>query len=780
MENRQFTLLNVQKRDGRVLPYDRSKIATALTRAFQAEKMPFTEESITELVLWVEEQISKDARSLPVVEEIQDFVELALQTKGYFNVAKAYILYRNHRSRTRSMKSDLMKIYERITFEDAENDDLKRENANVDGNTAMGTMLKYGSEGVKDFTKLFVLHPEHAKAHEEGLIHIHDMDFYNFTTTCAQIDLKKLFKGGFSTGHGFLREPQDILSYSALACIAIQSNQNDQHGGQSIPNFDYAMAEGVRKTYVKQFNQNLIKALSLFSVSCDENELKTINQNLMIQGIHNRMGDTQEFEEALRKHFTKNNLSKEMIEKAITFAGNEAMLETDRKTYQAMEAFIHNLNTMNSRAGAQVPFSSINYGTDTTPEGRMVMKNLLLSLERGLGNGETPIFPIHIFRVKDGVNLNEGEVNFDLFEQAAAVSAKRLFPNFSFQDAPFNLKYYRENDPKSEISYMGCRTRVISNVTDPSLETPYGRGNLSFTSINLPRLAILSEGSEEKFFERLDLALDLVVSQLLDRFSIQKAKKAKNFPFLMGQGVWRGSEELAPEDTLENVLRHGTLSAGFIGLAEALVSLTGTHHGENQHSRELGLKIVSHMRERMDRESQIRNLNFSLIASPAEGLSGRFVALDRKEFGKISGVTDKAYYTNSFHVPVFYPVTSFEKIDIESPYHELTNAGHITYVELDGDAGKNPKAFMKIIRHMQKSGIGYGSINHPVDFDPVCGHHGIIGDVCPRCGRTEEDVPFTRIRRITGYLVGSLDRFNNAKLSEVRDRVVHGKGQNNA
>lgn len=780
MENRQFTLLNVQKRDGRVLPYDRSKIATALTRAFQAEKMPFTEESITELVLWVEEQISKDARSLPVVEEIQDFVELALQTKGYFNVAKAYILYRNHRSRTRSMKSDLMKIYERITFEDAENDDLKRENANVDGNTAMGTMLKYGSEGVKDFTKLFVLHPEHAKAHEEGLIHIHDMDFYNFTTTCAQIDLKKLFKGGFSTGHGFLREPQDILSYSALACIAIQSNQNDQHGGQSIPNFDYAMAEGVRKTYVKQFNQNLIKALSLFSVSCDENELKTINQNLMIQGIHNRMGDTQEFEEALRKHFTKNNLSKEMIEKAITFAGNEAMLETDRKTYQAMEAFIHNLNTMNSRAGAQVPFSSINYGTDTTPEGRMVMKNLLLSLERGLGNGETPIFPIHIFRVKDGVNLNEGEVNFDLFEQAAAVSAKRLFPNFSFQDAPFNLKYYRENDPESEISYMGCRTRVISNVTDPSLETPYGRGNLSFTSINLPRLAILSEGSEEKFFERLDLALDLVVSQLLDRFSIQKAKKAKNFPFLMGQGVWRGSEELAPEDTLENVLRHGTLSAGFIGLAEALVSLTGAHHGENQHSRELGLKIVSHMRERMDRESQIRNLNFSLIASPAEGLSGRFVALDRKEFGKISGVTDKAYYTNSFHVPVFYPVTSFEKIDIESPYHELTNAGHITYVELDGDAGKNPKAFMKIIRHMQKSGIGYGSINHPVDFDPVCGHHGIIGDVCPRCGRTEEDVPFTRIRRITGYLVGSLDRFNNAKLSEVRDRVVHGKGQNNA
>lgn len=778
MENRQFTLENVQKRDGRVLPYDRNKISTALLRAFQAENMTCTEESITELVLWIEDQIMKNAQSLPVVEEIQDYAELALQTKGYFNVAKAYILFRNHRSRTRSMKSDLMKIYERITFEDAKNDDLKRENANVDGNTAMGTMLKYGSEGVKDFTKLFVLHPEHARAHEEGLIHIHDMDFYNFTTTCAQIDLIRLFKGGFSTGHGFLREPQDILSYSALACIAIQSNQNDQHGGQSIPNFDYAMAEGVRKTYAKQFNQNLVKALSLFSLPHNEEDLKEICLSLGRQGIHNRMEDAHDFEAALKAYFRKNGLDEELTEKALDFARKEAMLETERKTYQAMEAFIHNLNTMNSRAGAQVPFSSINYGTDTTPEGRMVMRNLLLSLERGLGNGETPIFPIHIFRVKDGINLNAGEANYDLFEQAAGVSAKRLFPNFSFQDAPFNLKYYRENDPESEISYMGCRTRVISNITDPSLETPYGRGNLSFTSINLPRLAILSEGSEENFFKRLDLALDLVVSQLLDRFSIQTAKKAKNFPFLMGQGVWRGSEKLSPEDTLENVLRHGTLSAGFIGLAEALVSLTGAHHGEDGHSRELGLKIVSRMRERMDLESQKRNLNFSLIASPAEGLSGRFVALDRKEFGEIPGVTDKAYYTNSFHVPVYYPVTSFEKIDIESPYHELTNAGHITYVELDGDAGRNPKAFMKIIRHMQKSGIGYGSINHPVDFDPVCGHRGIIGDVCPGCGRTEEDIPFTRIRRITGYLVGSLDRFNNAKLSEVRDRVIHGKGQN--
>lgn len=777
MENRQLILEKVQKRDGRILPYDRSKITTAITRSFQAENTPYTEKSIRDLVDWIEAQIISHSHELPLVEEIQDYAELALQTKGYFNVAKAYILYRNHRSKTRTMKSDLMKIYERITFEDAKNDDLKRENANVDGNTAMGTMLKYGSEGVKDFTKLFVLHPDHAKAHEEGLIHIHDMDFYNFTTTCAQIDLLKLFKGGFSTGHGFLREPQDILSYSALACIAIQSNQNDQHGGQSIPNFDYAMADGVRKTYAKQFNQNLEKALSLFSITYDDTDLKKVSLDLDIQGIHNRMDQAHEFEAALKAYFRKESLNEELIEKAVNFARNEALVETDRKTYQAMEAFIHNLNTMNSRAGAQVPFSSINYGTDTSPEGRMVMKNLLLSLKRGLGNGETPIFPIHIFRVKDGINLNPGEVNYDLFELAAGVSAKRLFPNFSFQDAPFNLKYYRENDPESEISYMGCRTRVISNINDSSLETPYGRGNLSFTSINLPRLALMSQGSEEDFFKRLDKALDLVVTQLLDRFSIQTAKKAKNFPFLMGQGVWRGSEELSPEDTLENVLKHGTLSAGFIGLAETLVSLTGKHHGEDEYSRALGLKIIAHMRNRMDLESQKRGLNFSLIASPAEGLSGRFVQLDLKKFGKISGVTDKAYYTNSFHVPVHYSVSSYEKIDIESPYHELTNAGHITYVELDGDASRNPKAFMKIIRHMHKSGIGYGSINHPVDFDPVCGHHGIIGDLCPRCGRTEQDVPFTRIRRITGYLVGSLDRFNNAKLSEVRDRVVHEKGQ---
>jgi ribonucleoside-triphosphate reductase len=776
MNRSHAAITEVQKRDGRRVPYTPDKILAALRKSFEATETSYTDEILKSLTLAVEEKLARDISVIPTVEDIQDLVEETLQNQGYYKVSKAYILYRNHRSKNRSMKSSLMKVYERITFEDAENDDLKRENANVDGNTAMGTMLKYGSEGSKAFTELFVLHPEHVKAHKEGLIHIHDMDFYNFTTTCAQIDLLKLFKGGFSTGHGFLREPQDIMSYSALACIAIQSNQNDQHGGQSIPNFDYAMGEGVRRTYRKLFLKNLEKALMLLAKDISDLDLRKINEEVEATGVEIRMQDSSAYLTALTQLLAHRGISPETIDQAVSFAQKEALTETDRSTYQAMEALIHNLNTMNSRAGAQVPFSSINYGTDKSPEGRMVVRNLLMSLERGLGNGETPIFPIHIFRIKDGINLNPGEHNFDLFELAAKVSAKRLFPNFSFQDAPFNLKYYKEGQPETEISYMGCRTRVISNIVDENLETPYGRGNLSFTSINLPRIALSSKGDLDIFFSKLDETMDLAVSQLLDRYRIQIAKKAKNFPFLMGQGVWTGSSELKKEDTLEEVLKHGTLSLGFIGLAESLVALTGRHHGESAEARELGLRIVSRMRERMDQESQDRTLNFSLIASPAEGLSGRFVALDKKKYGSIPGITDKEYYTNSFHVPVYYPINASEKIDIEAPYHHLTNAGHITYVELDGDASRNPKAFMKIIRHMQKSGIGYGSINHPVDHDPVCGYNGIINDHCPKCGRSEEDIPFSRIRRITGYLVGSLDRFNNAKLSEVRDRLVHGNG----
>lgn len=772
-------ILEVMKRDGRKVPFDQEKIVTAIKKAFKATETSIEENAISSMLVDVNQTLLERDQMTSTVENIQDVVEETLQKHGYYKVSKSYILYRNHRTNNRDINSNLMKIYEKITFSESGEEDLKRENANVNGDTAMGTMLKYGSEGSKSFSELFVLDPVHAKAHREGDIHIHDLDFYNLTTTCTQIDLISLFKGGFSTGHGFLREPQDILSYSALACIAIQSNQNDQHGGQSIPNFDYAMAMGVKKTYVKNFNRNLNKIMDILTDEDNESLVKNINLKIKTKGLVLRMDNSEDYLLALSEELLALNFTQTDVQKILKFTLREALKETNRNTYQAMEALIHNLNTMNSRAGAQVPFSSLNYGTDTTPEGRMVVKNLLLSLENGLGIGETPIFPIHIFRIKDGINLNPGEPNYDLFELAAKVSARRLFPNFSFQDAPFNLQYYKEGHPETEISYMGCRTRVMSNVIDKERETSYGRGNLSFTSINLPRLAILAKGNLQDFYKRLDEMLNLSVDQLLNRFEIQISKKVKNSPFLMGQGVWMDSEKLSSNDTLENVLRHGTLSVGFIGLAETLTALTGLHHGESELSRALGIEIISHMRKKMDEETLKRNLNFSLIATPAEGLSGRFVKLDQKKFGTIKGVTDREYYTNSFHVPVYFPISAYKKIDIEAPYHELTNAGHITYVELDGDATNNPKAFMKIIKHMQKSGIGYGSINHPVDWDPVCAYGGIINDTCPKCGRDESLMPFVRIRRITGYLVGSLDRFNNAKLSEVRDRLQHKSGNGN-
>ena len=435
---------------------------------------------------------------------------------------------------------------------------------------------------------------------------------------------------------------------------------------------------------------------------------------------------------------------------------------------------------MHSRAGAQVPFSSINFGTDTSLEGRMVSKNLLLSMEKGLGNGETAIFPILIFKVKEGVNLNEEDPNYDLFKLSCRVSAKRLFPNFSFLDAPFNIEYYEPNNPETEATYMGCRTRVMSNICGKNEVS--GRGNLSFTTINLPRLGIehgIVKNDKidlDGFFKDLDDKIELVIDQLLERMVIQGNKKVKNFPFLMGQGIWRDSDKLSYEDRLEEVIKQGTLTLGFIGLAECLIALTGKHHGESEESQELGLKIISHMRKRMDEATDKYKLNFSLIATPAEGLSGRFTSIDKGIYGELKGITDKEYYTNSFHIPVYYKISAYDKIKKEAPYHALTNGGHITYVELDGDTSNNLEAFETIIKAMKESGIGYGSINHPVDRDPICGYSGVIeGHICPKCGRNENDsdVKFERIRRITGYLVGTVDRFNDAKKAEVRDRVKH-------
>ncbi|MDO5566160.1 MAG: anaerobic ribonucleoside-triphosphate reductase [Planctomycetia bacterium] len=857
----------------------------------------------------------------------------------------------------------LMQIYEDITFRDSKSSSLKRENANINGDTSMGAMLQMGSAGAREYFLERVLKPEHAVAHKAGDIHIHDLDFYT-TTTCTQIDLIKLFKDGFSTGHGILREPNDIQSYAALACIAIQSNQNDQHGGQSIVNFDYGLAPGVAKTFRKRYRENMVKALGLRDVfpgktylNLDELSVQ-VEKTLAAKGLYIRYlegSDQTQNKDYLDKEFDAYGFDRDDLWKRLDGFGRwinqkecnqieafltcqqwayaEAVFETERATYQAMEGLVHNLNTMHSRAGAQVPFSSINYGMDTSPEGRLVTRSVLLAHEAGLGGGETPIFPIHCFRVCDGVNGTEGDPNYDLFKLACRVSAKRLFPNFVFQDAPYNKAFYKgtsetecasmgcvggnetikykigktfyherfqdawnrlalthliktqglshfmdvENvfvydsqtggfvnvrrfiknpdmgnwkevvftnghslqatadhplpvlkqgrtavqdlttgdyiptartalglwpqemycevaevndlgtlnqdsyDVETESDYFdvsgvishNCRTRVIANVYDPTQEISWSRGNLSFTSINLPRLAIQAKGDKNRFFADLEQMVKLCIDQLLDRLEYQSRRKKKNFPFLMN-GVWLDSEKLGPEDEVREVIKHGTLSVGFIGLAETLIALTGKHHGESSESQNLGLEIVSFMRQLLDEEAQKRKLNFSLLATPAESLAGRFIELDKQKFGVLPGITDRKYYTNSFHVPVWFPISIADKIKTEAPYHELCNAGHITYVELDGDTTQNVEAFEKIVQLMKVSGIGYGAINHPIDHDPVCGYNGIINDTCPKCGRKEtNDKPFERIRRITGYLVGSLDRFNDAKRAEVEDRVTH-------
>ncbi|WIV11790.1 anaerobic ribonucleoside triphosphate reductase [Proteiniborus sp. MB09-C3] len=768
-------ITKIIKRDGREVPFNIEKIANAIFKASSSVGIKDYDAAFM-LAEKTVDYIEKEMINVnPSVEMIQDIVEKILIENEWIETAKAYILYRAERTRLREMNTKIMKIYQDLTFKEAEDNDVKRENANIDGDTAMGTMLKYGSEGAKQFYNMFILKPEYSKSHKEGDIHIHDLDFLTLTTTCCQIDIEKLFRNGFSTGHGHLREPNDIQSYSALACIAIQSNQNDQHGGQSIPNFDYGMAPGVKKTYKKHYIKNLSSAIELLT---DNKEAGIIVDNIVnaIEKEYNLVPNLKLEEEYIKieeKLLLSHFQDMELVKKAQEFARSRAYTQTDRSTYQAMEAFIHNLNTMHSRAGAQVPFSSINYGTDTSLEGRMVVKNILLATEAGLGNGETPIFPIQIFKVKEGLNYNNGDINYDLFKLACRVSAKRLFPNFSFIDAPFNLKYYKEGKPETEIAYMGCRTRVIANEHDPSREIVYGRGNLSFTTINLPRIALKSNKNMDSFFSELDEKIDLVINQLMDRFEIQAGKKVKNYPFLMGQGVWIDSDKLSWEDEVREVLKHGTLTLGFIGLAECLKALTGKHHGESEESQKIGLNIIGHMRKRMDEASNKYKMNFSLIATPAEGTAGRFVNMDRKIFGTIEGITDRDYYTNSFHVPVYCETTAFNKIKIEAPYHELTNAGHITYVELDGDPSENIMAFEKIIRAMKENGIGYGSINHPVDRDPVCGYSGIIKNQCPGCGRQEGSIKFERIRRITGYLVGTLDRFNNAKRAEERDRVKH-------
>ena len=726
-------------------------LGMVLFQIFVLSPEKYNEKDIQKIYQKVIKRIDKEFVSENIdkikIEEIQDLIEDELKKNNYEDVYESFSEYRERRTASRQAFSDEKKMHkflksiESLGLKSASEEDSKRENANIDGNSAMGTMLQYGSTVSKEFAKAYLMKKKFAEAHDAGDIHIHDMDFLAMgTTTCMQIDLNKLFKNGFSTGHGYLRQPKDIISYTALAAIAIQANQNDQHGGQAIPAFDYYMAPGVLATFKKQLKQSIYDYLDLtdfeYYINMDRiakeiDKLKTIDIDLNMFEPFTK-GSTQ-----LKRLFKK--------------AYEKAYEKTDRQTYQAMEAFIHNLNTMHSRAGAQVPFSSINFGTDTSSEGRMVIKNYLLATDAGLGNHETPIFPISIFKVKSGVNFNKEDPNYDLFRLSCEVSAKRLFPNFSFIDAPFNLEYYKKDDYETEVGYMGCRTRVLADVTSDYPITP-GRGNLSFTSINLPRLGIKhgivsGETDLDGFFQELEEIMDLVKDQLLERFEIQCSKRIYNFPFLLGQGVWMDSEKLKTNDRLRKVLKHGTLTFGFIGLAECLKALIGKHHGESEEAQKLGLKIIGFMRKKADEYTKEYNLNFSLIATPAEGLSGRFTNIDKAVYGKIKGVTDREYYTNSFHVPVYYNISAVKKIELEAPYHAFTNGGHITYVELDGDTAMNVDAFEQIIRVMHDKGIGYGAINHPVDRDPVCGYTGVIGDFCPGCGRKEgEGVPMERIK----------------------------------
>lgn len=770
------------KRDGRRKVFDPQKIENAIYKAQLAcgQDDLSVVKTATEKVI---EQVNAKYETSVSVEIVQNIIENVLIEMGETEVAKTYIRYRAERTRVRERKTNLMQSLHDITFKDSKDEDAKRENANINADTPMGMMLKYGSESAKHFYLSELIKPEYANAHIRGDIHIHDLDFYALTMTCCQIDLIKLFKGGFSTGNGFLREPNGIRSYASLACIAIQADQNDQHGGQSVPNFDYAMALGVRKTYKKELRKALEKMLEFEGYQINDDEFKLMFSNIEVnEGREIRMGD-EKIIEAIYNELNKKYapINGKMFDAALKMA----MDETKDATYQAMEALIHNLNTMHSRAGAQVPFSSLNYGTDTSEEGRIVMHAILDATIAGLGNGETPIFPIQIFKVKEGINYNPEDPNYDLFKKSMYCSGKRLFPNFSFIDAPYNLQYYKPGDYRTEAAYMGCRTRVVANVYDPTNEIVTGRGNLSFTSINLPRIALQLMSVKDldekltKFYERLDYLVDLCVGQLLERFAIQQDKYVYNFPFLMGQGIWLGSDKLKFNDKISEVIKHGTLTVGFIGLAETLKALIGVHHGESDEAQKLGLEIIGFMRQKLDRYSKKYRLNFSLIATPAEGLSGRFVKLDKKLFGEIEGITNHKFYTNSFHIPVYYNISVFDKIKKEAPYHALTNGGHISYIEVDGDIAKNLDAFESIIRCMKEEGIGYGAINHPVDRDSICGFNGIIDNVCPKCGRSEDAVPFERIRRITGYLVGTLDRFNDAKRDEVESRVKHMKADIN-
>ncbi len=724
-------LLKVRKRSGQRVTYDRTKIFNAIAGANRDASTTddkLSDDDIERVTDSVESELC-DCEVVGV-EEIQDRVEKALMAHGFFDVAKQFIVYRQRHSQRRAAQKKLVDTYRDIFFADSVNVDLKRDNANINTDASMGIMLKLGAESSKYFVDNYVLPEEFARADKDNWIHIHDKDFSLITFNCCQIDLLKLFRGGFSTGHGFLREPNSIRSYASLACIAIQSNQNDMFGGQSINAFDYAMSEGVRKSFRRALRDEVKRACDF----CDV----TATGEIDFDACTYSEGDNPAAVESLSKVVGDEKLAAKIY--------RSACADVVEETHQAMEALIHNFNTLHSRAGAQVPFSSINYGMDTSAEGRLVIREVLNAIDAGLGNGETPIFPISVFQLKSGVNYNVDDPNYDLFRQACKVSAKRLFPNFVNIDAPYNLQYYKPGDYNSCVATMGCRTRVMSNVN--GREESGSRGNFAFVTINLPKLALEVKGDVDKFFALYDEYITLCHDYILFRLKTIEEKHVYNFPFLMGQGVWMDSEKLKPTDKIKDVLKHASYSIGFCGLAECLVALTGKHHGQSDEAQQLGLKIVKHLRERTDDYTRREKRNWTTFGTPAESTAGQFQRANRKVYGNIKGVTDRSYMTNSSHVPVYFPICAGEKIRIEAPYHAICNAGHIAYIEMDGDPTKNLSAFEALVRAMHDADMGYFSINHPVDRDPVCGYTGIIANECPHCHRKEVNTGTFHIKRL--------------------------------
>ena len=792
----------ILKRDGSQQPYDGEKIRSAVDKAFRAAGLVDEEGYALRIESLIQTELCH-RNSQVAVEEIQDRVEAELMNLAP-QVAKKYIIYREWRTVQREKRTTLKRTMDGIVS--IEKNDINLGNANMSAYTPSGQMMTFASEVTKDYAMKYLLSAPFARAHAAGDIHIHDLDYYpTKTATCVQYDLADLFERGFHTKNGSIRTPQNIQSYATLATIVFQTNQNEEHGGQAIPAFDFFMAPGVRKTFIRQLADRLLYAHSLLSGrSFSDEERKAFIEAL--RGLEPPLAHTDAAAEALAAGLER--IGCQLPATAVRLALEEAYQRTKRDTHQAMEGFVHNLNTMHSRGGNQVVFSSVNYGTDTSEEGRMVIRELLAATVEGLGQGEVPIFPIQIFKVKEGVNYSEADYakaqadfagalagkydfetpNFDLLLLACKTTSHALFPNFVFLDTPFNQhELWRADDPKRylhEIATMGCRTRVFENVCGP--KTSVGRGNLSFTTMNLPRLAIEAsrraqrelptapvEQQQERarvlFLESVREMATFIGDQLHERYLYQRSALARQFPFMMGNDVWKGGAALAPQDEVGSVFDSGTLGIGFIGGHNAMMALYGEGHGRSDRSWQTLYDAVQVINEVVREYKQKYHLNYSVLATPAEGLSGRFTRMDRKRYGIIPGVNDLDYYVNSFHVDVREEIGMHDKIRREAPFHAITLGGHISYIELDGEAKKNVSVILKLVKTMKDTGIGYGSINHPVDTCQDCGYRGIIYDKCPVC--TSDRI--ARLRRITGYLTGSLESWNSAKQAEEHDRVKH-------